>query len=175
MMLYLQLMEKFHTLKTLDTRRPKNVPIAHGAYFISHLISQMNPLTTIGGKLKVQSKISLNLKYDLRHRRNDTFDDECKTGQEEKNEAYRQYIQQLTKAKKGFPSLQLISLQRSGERGGKLLCGNYRGIWLLWTFYKIFSKMLEKRLRPYIEHLISEYQGGFKIGRSTIDQLFMLE
>lgn len=61
------------------------------------------------------------------------------------------------------------------KKGDKLVCENYRGISLLCTSYKVFSKILEHRLKPYAENIVGEYQVGFRPGRSTIDQLFTVK
>lgn len=61
------------------------------------------------------------------------------------------------------------------KKGDKQLCSNYRGISLLNTVYKIFSKILLSRLNPYTESIIEEQQTGFMKGRSTIDQVFLLK
>jgi hypothetical protein len=60
------------------------------------------------------------------------------------------------------------------KKGDKLECGNYRGIALLNTAYKIFANILYKRFLPYSESNVGEYQGGFRVGRSTTDQLFSI-
>lgn len=60
------------------------------------------------------------------------------------------------------------------KKEDQLVCGNYRGITLLNTIYKILSNVLCERLRPYAEKCIGAYQAGFKGGRSTIDQIFTL-
>ncbi len=60
------------------------------------------------------------------------------------------------------------------KKGDKLECGNYRGIGLLNIVYKIFANILYKRLLPYKESIIGEYQCGFRVGRSTSDQLLSI-
>ena len=60
------------------------------------------------------------------------------------------------------------------KKGDKLVCSNYRGICLLGTAYKIFTMILYERLLPYAESCITDYQAGFRRGRSTVDQLFTI-
>jgi len=51
-----------------------------------------------------------------------------------------------------------------------MICDNYRGIALLNTTYKVFSKILIRRLEPLAEKCIGDYLCGFRKGKSTIDQ-----
>jgi sorting nexin-29 len=51
-------------------------------------------------------------------------------------------------------------------------CMNYRGIALLCTAYKVFANISRNRREPLTERITGEYQGGFRPGRSTVDQLF---
>ncbi|XP_075979935.1 uncharacterized protein LOC142979060 [Anticarsia gemmatalis] len=61
------------------------------------------------------------------------------------------------------------------KKGCKRKCNNYRGIALLPTAYKVLSYVLLKRLEPYAEKILSDYQCGFRPNRSTIDQIFLLK
>jgi sorting nexin-29 len=60
------------------------------------------------------------------------------------------------------------------KKGDRLRCENYRGITLLNTVYKIFSKILSERLRPKIETILGWNQNGFREGKGTIDQIHTL-
>ena len=61
------------------------------------------------------------------------------------------------------------------NRGDKLQCKNYRGISLLCTGYKIVTTVLNNRLKKYTEHIIGEYQAGFRTRKSTTDQIFTVK
>jgi len=49
---------------------------------------------------------------------------------------------------------------------------NYRGISLLNTGYKIYSKIIAKRLTVIADVLLLEEQNGFRRGRSCMDCIF---
>jgi hypothetical protein len=51
---------------------------------------------------------------------------------------------------------------------------NYRGISLLNTTYKIPAKIISKRLKPYIEESLGEYQNGFRRDNTTTDNIFVI-
>lgn len=65
----------------------------------------------------------------------------------------------------------IIPIYKKGDRRD---CKNYRGITLLNVIYKIFSILIYNRLVVYGEREVSEYQCGFRTGRSTMDNIFML-
>lgn len=48
------------------------------------------------------------------------------------------------------------------KKGDKSECGNYRGISLLNTTYKVLSLTILERLKPFVEEIEGEYQAGFK-------------
>lgn len=54
--------------------------------------------------------------------------------------------------------------------------GNYRGILLLSTAYKLYTELIRKRSFKEIEekHLLSESQAGFRKGRSAMENIYVL-
>jgi len=62
-----------------------------------------------------------------------------------------------------------IPIHKKGDRNNS---DNYRGISLLNTGYKIYSKIIAKRLTAIKELLISEERKGFRKGRSCMDCIF---
>ena len=60
------------------------------------------------------------------------------------------------------------------KKNDKTVCSNYRGISLLSVPGKVFTKALQQRLKRYVERVLSEEQAGFRQGRGTIDQIFVI-
>lgn len=60
------------------------------------------------------------------------------------------------------------------KKGNRHDCNNYRGISLLNSCYKLYSKILNIRLTTISEHIISNYQHGFRKGRSCTDCIFTM-
>nr|XP_054589525.1 RNA-directed DNA polymerase from mobile element jockey isoform X1 [Nothobranchius furzeri] len=60
------------------------------------------------------------------------------------------------------------------KKGDLRVCSNYRGITLLSLPGKVYSKVLERRVRSIVESKIEEEQCGFRPGRGTVDQLYTL-
>jgi hypothetical protein len=52
---------------------------------------------------------------------------------------------------------------------------NYRRISLLCNAYKILTDILKRKLQPYADSLIGEYQAEFRAARSTTDSIFTLK
>ena len=55
------------------------------------------------------------------------------------------------------------------------MCDNYRGISLLNTVYRIYSRILSNTLKSISHALILKEQNGFRKGRSSIDSIFTLK
>ncbi|KAK3568863.1 hypothetical protein QTP86_018965 [Hemibagrus guttatus] len=60
------------------------------------------------------------------------------------------------------------------KKGDLRVCSNYRGITLLSLPGKVYSRVLERRVRPLVEPRIQEEQCGFRPSRGTLDQLYTL-
>uniref|UniRef100_A0A8C6NPK6 Reverse transcriptase domain-containing protein n=1 Tax=Nothobranchius furzeri TaxID=105023 RepID=A0A8C6NPK6_NOTFU len=60
------------------------------------------------------------------------------------------------------------------KKGDLRVCSNYRGITLLSLPGKVYSKVLERRVRSIVESQIEEEQCGFCPGRGTVEQLYTL-
>ena len=65
----------------------------------------------------------------------------------------------------------IISLHK---KGSKQKCENYRTISLISHASKIILKIILHRLQHITEEFISEYQAGFRKGRSTSEKIFNL-
>jgi len=63
----------------------------------------------------------------------------------------------------------VIPMNKKGDRNNP---DNYRGFSLLNTGYKIYSKIIAKRLTAITEVLLLEEQNGFRKGRSCMDCIF---
>ncbi|KAK3573216.1 hypothetical protein QTP86_015137, partial [Hemibagrus guttatus] len=61
-----------------------------------------------------------------------------------------------------------------GGKGDRRVCSNYREITLLSLPGKVYSRVLERRVRPLVEPRIQEEQCGFRPSRGTLDQLYTL-
>ncbi|KAK3545105.1 hypothetical protein QTP70_000615 [Hemibagrus guttatus] len=60
------------------------------------------------------------------------------------------------------------------KKGDQRVCSNYRGITLLSLPGKVYSRVLERRVRPLVKPRIQEEQCGFRPSRGTLDQLYTL-
>ena len=64
----------------------------------------------------------------------------------------------------------IVALYKNKE--SKADCGNYRGISLLSSAGKIFTRIILNRLIAVSEVNLPEAQCGFRPGRSTVDMIF---
>ena len=60
------------------------------------------------------------------------------------------------------------------KKGDKMDPSNYRPITLLDTCYKLYARIVQKRIEDAIDGFLRETQYGFRKGRSTISALFIL-
>ncbi|KAK3557751.1 hypothetical protein QTP86_000296 [Hemibagrus guttatus] len=60
------------------------------------------------------------------------------------------------------------------KKGDRRVCSNYRGITPLSLPGKVYSRVLERRVRPLVEPWIQEEQCSFRPSRGTLDQLYTL-
>ena len=60
------------------------------------------------------------------------------------------------------------------KRGNLQLCQNFHTIGLISHPSKVMLRILLNRLKPQAEEIIKEKQAGFRVGRSTIEQIFNL-
>ncbi|KAK3526236.1 hypothetical protein QTP70_018714 [Hemibagrus guttatus] len=60
------------------------------------------------------------------------------------------------------------------KKGDRRVCSNYRAITLLSLPGKVYSRVLERRVRQLVEPWIQAEQCGFRLSRGTLDQLYTL-
>ena len=60
------------------------------------------------------------------------------------------------------------------KKGNKMICSNYRGIGLLSMPSKVYTRILDGMVRSRMESKVMEVQGGFRWGRSCIDQVITI-
>ena len=60
------------------------------------------------------------------------------------------------------------------KKGDLTNCGNWRGITLMPTAAKVMGKVIIKRISRGVDKKLRKEQAGFRSGRSTIEQIFVL-
>jgi hypothetical protein len=62
------------------------------------------------------------------------------------------------------------------KKGDATDLGNYRGISLISNVAKLFTKVLDKRIRKFLneKNFLAEEQGGFRSGRDTVSQAYLI-
>lgn len=88
----------------------------------------------------------------------------------------KEVIKKVWKNKKMLEDWNVSVVVPIYKKGNHEKTENYRGISLLCTAYKIYAEILRSRLKEEIERrkLLPESQGGFRKGRGTIDNIFIL-
>lgn len=71
--------------------------------------------------------------------------------------------------------LQIVLIYPIHKKVDKQLCDNYRGIALLNVSYKVLSKCILDRIKPWADDILGDYQAGFRQNRSNTDQIFILK
>jgi hypothetical protein len=63
------------------------------------------------------------------------------------------------------------------KKGEKNRAENYRGITLLNTGYKLYASVLSERMKREIEEkgVLPDSQAGFRKGRGTVDNVYILD
>ena len=61
------------------------------------------------------------------------------------------------------------------KKGNLQQCQNYRTISLISRPSKVMLKIILNRLKPQTEKIIAGEQAGFRVGRSTTEQIFNLK
>ena len=65
-------------------------------------------------------------------------------------------------------------LVKLAKKGDLSLCKNYRGIMLLSTAGKVLNRIILERVREAVDRILRENQSGFRLSRSTADQITTL-
>ena len=58
------------------------------------------------------------------------------------------------------------------KKSSRAECGNYRGISLLSVVRKIYARVVCDRLRLMTDAVLMDEQGGFRVRRGCVDQIF---
>jgi hypothetical protein len=85
---------------------------------------------------------------------------------------FRNQCRLTYKVPESWKIAEVMSLFKKGDRREYK---NYRGISLLNTVYKIYARVVNKRLRKVSEALLEKEQNGFSTGRSATDNIFILQ
>ena len=67
-----------------------------------------------------------------------------------------------------------VILVKLAKKGDLSLCKNNRGIMLLSTAGKVLNRIIPERMREAVDRILWENQSGFRLSRSTADQITTL-
>ena len=71
----------------------------------------------------------------------------------------------------GATGLEKVSFHSNPKEGNAKECSNYRTIALISHTSKAMLKILQARLRQYVNHEFPDVQAGFRKGQGTRDQI----
>lgn len=80
-------------------------------------------------------------------------------------------ILQTTQIPEQWTKSEIILLHKKGDKSN---INNYRPISLIPNMYKLFSKLIQRRIKNVLEQYQTEEQAGFRKNRSTIDHLHVI-
>ena len=95
-----------------------------------------------------------------------------KAGPEELVDIYHKIITSVLETRnfpRSWAKATIVPIFKKGEKGD---CNNYRPINLTSQPAKILTKIPLDRLKSLTNHILEEYQAGFRKDRSTIDQIY---
>ena len=67
-----------------------------------------------------------------------------------------------------------LELNQYLQKMQRRICGNYNGITLINSAYKLYSSLINKKISKISENLLQEEQNGFRRGHSCIDSVFII-
>lgn len=93
----------------------------------------------------------------------------------EGQELYREVHQLIVKVWRQNNANRVAKVSNTpySQKGNRQVCGNYIGIALLNSAYKIVTKILTQRFNERAEKILGEYERGFRKGRPRVDQIFI--
>ena len=75
----------------------------------------------------------------------------------------------------GFPEAWRVSIiYPIWKKGSRDEAENYRGVSLLSTAYKVYASILNEKIKTEVENFLPESQAGFRTGRGTLDNIYIL-
>ena len=68
----------------------------------------------------------------------------------------------------------IVKIPKIPKKGNHIGCGTWRGITLTSLPSKVFGRVIIDRIRDGVDNKLRKEQAGFRRGRSTVEQIFIL-